>query len=158
MTIETGKEFCYEKLISLRTYGTSAEIIKAINQLIDYLTAKKIKKTGPTITATFSTEQSGEEMIFDMEILIPVDRLFAPEHGYIFKSKFQLTDAAHTCYKGHSDKLSDTCNEFIRYIKEHKHHNITALYNVLNDDSALCGEAAGEISVDLYIGFNASAI
>ncbi len=151
MTIETGKEFCYEKLISLRKRGTQAEINRAVRQLGNYLKANSIKKAGPTITATFSSEQKYGETVLDMEILIPVDRLFAPEYGYIFKSKFQLLNAAHLCYKGKPELLQAICDEFIRYIREHEYHDTSAVYNVMADEPRLVNDGSGDITVDLYI-------
>ena len=154
MTIETGKQFCCQKLISLRTMGTQAEISTAVKRLCNYLKSKAINRAGPTITGIFSVDHKGGDTILDMEILIPIDRLFAPEYGYIFKSKFQLTNAAHICYKGKPEMLQDACNEIIRHIQELEHQDITTLYKVMTAEPIMINGKPGDIIVDLYIDVN----
>jgi hypothetical protein len=151
MTIETGKEFCFEKLISLRKRGTQTEINTAVRHLYDYLKANSLNKMGPTITVTFSKERKGAETVLDVEILIPVDRLFAPEYGYTFKSKFQLINAAHMCYKGKPEMLPATAARSSDIFRT-KNFSIYRPYAAfLTEEPKTVGEVPGDMTVDLYI-------
>jgi effector-binding domain-containing protein len=156
MTIETGQEFFCEKLVSLRKQGTLAEIKSAAKQLANYLKANSINRAGPTITAVFSTEQYGGETVLDTEILIPVDRLFAPEYGYIFKSKFRLINAARLSFTGKPEMLQDTCAEFVRYIQEHKLQYTTTVYKVIPETIKTADREPGDMTIDFYIGVSTS--
>ncbi len=150
MTFETDQEFCCEKLISLRKQGTLSEIKTAARQLGNYLRANSIKKAGPTITAIFSAEKTGGKTVLDTEILIPVDRLFAPECGYIFKSTFRLTNAARLTFTTKPERLHESFAEFIRYVKEHNLLSTAMIYRVTRAEPIHSG--SGDMTFDLYIG------
>jgi effector-binding domain-containing protein len=150
MTIETDQEFCCEKLISLRKKGTLSEIKTAAKQLGNYLKSNSINKTGPTITAIFSAENAGGKTVLDTEILIPVDRLFAPECGYIFKSKFRLINAARLTITTKPERLRESFAEFIRYVKAHNFRSTAMIYRVMKEEPFNNGSE--DMTLDLYIG------
>ena len=54
MKFETGKELYSEKLLSLRTKGTQADINAAMMALNQHLEGNSIEKAGPAISTAFS--------------------------------------------------------------------------------------------------------
>ncbi|NLT14705.1 MAG: hypothetical protein GXY05_10240 [Clostridiales bacterium] len=152
MTFEPGQEFFCEKLISLRKQGTLSEIKTAARQLGNYLKANSINKTGPTITAIFSAERNGGKTVLDTEILIPVDRLFAPECGYIFKSKFRLINAARLTFTTKPERLHESLAEFIRCVRDNQLCNTAMVCRVMGEEPYNSG--IEDMTFDLYIGDN----
>jgi effector-binding domain-containing protein len=156
--IETGREFYAENLISLRKKGTQAEINSAATALNEYIKSQSAGRAGPSISTTYSVDQSGGQAVLDMEILIPVDRNIEQADGYVFKKKFHLVNAAYIRHEGRPEQLQEACSRLIKYLQENKLQNITSINNVMIKEPQNINGTFGDMIVDLYIGINPSIL
>ncbi|WP_139906155.1 transcriptional regulator [Clostridium thermarum] len=128
-----------------------------MKKLGEYVKEKGAEKNGPVITATFGVKKNGFDQVFDMEILVPLNKEIDSENEYKLKKKFYLTNALKITHVGNPMMLQNTYNDLNRYIQEKSVQPITAAYNVtvkeVTDTSKM-----DEVVVDIYIGINPNII
>lgn len=155
--IEQGKEIRLENVLFLRKRIPQNKLNEEIQNIGLYLNNNSLKRAGPVVTATFSSEIEDEQQVFDMEILIPVNRMFESTGEYGFKKVFHLVNAVYAQHKGNPSLLQNTYNQIISYIQENKLQQITAAYNV-NLNELQPGQSIDDLKVDIYIGVNPSIL
>ncbi|RJE89061.1 AraC family transcriptional regulator [Paenibacillus sp. 1011MAR3C5] len=155
--VETGREFKIENVLSLRKKMTQQEIQQEMMNIGKLLEQNGLKKNGPIVTATFTIEQSNEQQLLDMEILVPLDKP-AKLHGiYKFKDVFHLVNAVYARHEGNPNTLQNTYNEIDQYTRENALQLITVAYNV-NIVELHPGQSMDDMIVDVYIGVNPSIL
>ncbi len=128
-----------------------AEIIKIQN----YMRSKNLNKVDPIITATFPVDEAITP-VMDMELLIPIDKDFAPEGEYKFKNEFHMINVLKIEHHGNPIKLQNTYNELNSYILENNLQPIIAAYNVTLRDVTDITDITeiDNVQIDIYIGIN----
>jgi effector-binding domain-containing protein len=142
-----------ENLLSFRLKGSTVQLQKLSDVVSSFIEKGGYKKTGPTISATYSVETNGNTDIIDFELLIPLDRSFIPPDGCIHKERFSLKNAISIRHIGNPQSLQDTCNILLSYIQQNGLQPITVGYNVTVDDTQL-EIIPGEVIIDVYIGLS----
>jgi hypothetical protein len=158
MNIETGKELYCENLITLRVKGTQLEVNTSVMALNQFVKDCTLMQAGPTISTTFSVEQSGNDIVLDMEVMIPVRNINIFSEKYKIKPTFRLVNAAYTRFEGRPEKMQDACNEMMAYLKAKSLQNITSLYTVMIKEPKIVNGIPGDMTIDLYIGINPSIL
>lgn len=155
--MEIGKEFKIENVLSLRKKMTQAEIHQEMMSIGNFLEQNSFKKNGPIVTATFAIEESFEQPLLDMEILVPIDKPAKLSGKYKLKDVFHLMNTVYARHEGNPNTLQNTYNELNQYISEKGLQPITAAYNV-NVVDLNPGQSMDEMIVDVYIGVNPSIL
>ena len=157
MNIIKGKELKLENVLSLRKKMTQMEIQNEMINIGKHLEENGVKKNGPIVTATHSIEQINNEMLLDMEILVPMDKKLELSGKYKLKEIFHLTNAVYKRHEGNPNNLQITYNEMMEYITQNNLQQITAGYNVSIVDLKP-GESLDKMIMDVYIGVNPSIL
>lgn len=102
---------------------TQTELQAEISQLGEVINKHGAEITGSLITTTHSvSEDNRGNMIFDSEILIPINILNGVNtkfsDGYQLKKEFQLKNAIMCNFKGRPENLQDVINKMLDYIKK----------------------------------------
>ncbi|EPZ37559.1 Transcriptional regulator, effector-binding domain/component [Anoxybacillus ayderensis] len=156
LEILTNQEIIFGNVVSYRGKIKQSQFNEVLTKMIKLLEGMNVNKEGPLITTTFNVESVGNENVFDMEILIPIDKKIELPKGYVFKDVFHLVHAISTRYIGDPIGLQDVYNQLIGFISRNKLQPITTAYNVyINDTSFFKGEPP---VIDVYIGINPSKI
>lgn len=154
--IETGKTLRLENVISMRRKVTQLGIHSALVQLTEFMKEKDIQRTGPMLSTTFDIEEVDEELILDMEFLVPVNREVAVPVDYQFKPLFHLVNAVYKQHVGNPETLQNTYDELVNFMQENNLQQITSGYNVTVNEDEL--ELGGFPIIDVFIGVNPSTI
>ncbi len=157
ITIETGKEIRLENVLSLRKKMTQMETQQEMMNIRKYLEENGVRKNGPIVTATFAVEKVNEQPIFDMEILVQMDKKLSLVGVYRLKEEFHLVNAVYARHKGNPNNLQSTYNEIMAYINQNNLQQITAGYNV-NVVDLKPGDSIENMIIDVYIGVNPSIL
>ncbi len=146
--IETNKNITLENLLSLRKKMLSTEINEEMIKISKLFAANGIKKAGPIVTTTFAVLENN---VLDMEILVPMDKIFELPNEYKFKPKFKLTNAIYARHCGNPAFLQEVCNEMVEFISRNGLQQITPGYNVTVKDLLPC-MSVDDCIIDVYIG------
>ena len=155
--IETGKSLRLENVLSLRKKMTQPEIQQELMKIRQYFGEKGLKKNGPVVTATFAVEQVDGQPLFDMEVLVPMDKQGELDGEYRLKRVFHLVNAVYARHEGNPNLLQGTLNEMVKYIKVQGLRQITAAYNVSVKELKPGDNFEGMV-VDIYIGLDPSTL
>lgn len=150
---EVGKELKFENVASFRKKMKHSEIETEVTQFVNYLKESGAQKKGPMISATFAAEEVNGEQVLDMEFMVPIDRNFELEHGYILKEIFKLVNASYTRYIGKPLNIESTYINLIAFLQQNNYEQITAVYNVNIKESVV-----EDCIIDLYVGINPSIL
>jgi effector-binding domain-containing protein len=140
-------------VLSYRKRAVAAEFQAELARIGKYVEDGGYTKTGPTVTATFAAEVENGEQTLDMEVLIPMDKPFAPPEGCACKPEFLLTNAVVIRHTGNPAGLEKTVNELLAYIQQKDLQPITPAYNVTVKEARMPVEVE-EMVVDVYIGIS----
>ena len=114
-------------LLSFRGKVTQREMMEVSKQVEALLQRTGAKKNGCGISATFAIDTSGSGPVFDMELLIPLDREIEVEAPFTFK--FRLRNAVKIRHVGSPATLEATAKKLMAYIAEKGLAPVTAGYN-----------------------------
>jgi len=151
VNIEVGKELILENVLSLRKKLTQEEINSEMIIISKFLESNGISKNGSVITTTYGMDITSKGTVFDMEILIPIDKVFDMSCEYKLKPIFKLTNAIYARHEGNPAKLQNLYNYMMIYMKERNLQQITSGYNVTIRD-IVPGMSVDDVIIDVYIG------
>ena len=141
-----------KNVLSCRGAFNQAEVETVMKSMEAIIAENGAAKTGPTVSATFAVSQSDGMPVFDMEILIPVDKeLVFTSETITFKPLFRLTNALVIRHVGNPNTMINTITALNSYITENKLTPITSAYNVTVKEARYPSEIDSMI-VDVYVG------
>ncbi len=126
---------------------TQEEMKEEMMDIRKFFEDNNIKKIGPVVTATYGVQVIDGKQVLDMEIFIPMDKIGIISSLYTIKPQLIVGNALYTRHQGAPEKLPNTYNEIVEYIKSHKLQPNTPLYNVEVS-------AKPEMIIDLYVGIS----
>lgn len=150
IVIESNKELRLENVLSLRKKMTQTEINEEIININRFFESRGIEKQGPFMTTTYAIEQNN---LFDMEILVPMNKAVELPQKYVFKPVFKLVNAIYVRHKGNPSLLQTVYNEIYAYIHNNKLQPITPAYNVTVKEITP-GMNMDDVVIDIYIGIS----
>ena len=150
MLINEGQELRMKNVLSYRAKITQTEFNNAGLAINKFIEDGGFKKTGPTVSVTFSIEQQGADHIMDTEILIPLDKEFNPPDGCTKKPEFYLTNALAIKNIDSLVMVQKAYEVLSDYIARQNLQAITSAYNVtIQEPKTLTGDG---MIMDVYIG------
>ncbi len=155
--IESGKELKLENVLSLRKRMTQGEINNEMVKMGKFLQENGIRKAGPIVTVTFAIEEHYGQHLMDMEILVPIDKVYDFSGEYVNKPLFYISDAVCARHEGNPSTLQNTYNDILAFIQQNKLQQVTAGYNVQVKE-LLPGMTADEMIIDVYIGVSRNVL
>ncbi len=153
MTIIEHQTLEMNNVMSYRGKMTQTEIAEKSKEIEQLMKAAGANKTAPVATTTFAVEQSARGLVMDIEILVPMDKSFTLPSGYVWKSKFLLTNAVMIHYVGNPAGLNSVANELNSYIASNKLVPITTGYSVTVKEAKTPSEIDA-MEVEIYVGIN----
>ena len=115
------------------------------------------EKAAPVVTTMFSVEQGIMGPVMDVEILVPLNKEIPVHNGYMWKSRFLLTNAVKLHHVGHPSALQNSVNELNAYISGHHLAPITSGYNVTVKEPKTPLEM-DVMEIDVYVGVNPNSL
>jgi effector-binding domain-containing protein len=146
-----NQELHMSNVLSFRKMLTPNELQHELERIGKFVEGGGYAKTGPTVTATFAVEQQNGVQMLDMEVLIPLDKPFAPPEGCALKPEILLTNAVSIRHIGNPAGLQATCDNIMAYIQERGLQPITCGYNATVKEATTPAEIE-QMIVDVYIG------
>lgn len=146
-----------KNVLSYRSKSTRRQLQMASQEIEAILKDKGVKRTGPSVSTTFDIDTSGDEPIFDMELLIPVDRIIYIDSPYRMKPVFRLVNAVKIRHEGKPELLQQTANELMDYIRKQRLTPVTSGYNVTIKQPSSPMDM-DDLVVDLYIGVDGNIL
>lgn len=145
MTLEMYNVLSYRAKMSQLEFAHKGKEIEQI------LSAAGASKNGPTVTTTFSVQEENQEMVMDVEILIPLERKIVVPNGFVWKPHFLLTNALRIQHIGNPATLQNSANELNTYITAHQLVPISTGYNVTVKEAKTPLDL-DNMQVDIYVG------
>jgi len=137
-----------ENVVSFRAKMNKNDLAFRAKEIDRLLENNDAHKNGPSVTATFSVEQSAYGPLMDIELLVPIDKKIDVPDGYKFKERFYLTNALKIKHVGDLSKMQNTARELNEFISSNKLVPISTGYNVTLNEPKSPIETA---EVDIYI-------
>ena len=147
LEIKENQELNVTNILSLREKIKQSELDVIGKEMECYIYSLGAKKFGTPITATYGVEGD----MYDMEILMPVDRSIISTDRFVFKKQIKIVNAVTVSYKGHPMGLQEACNQLNQYITEHRLQPITVGYNVTKELDML---NLDNTQIDVYVGIS----
>jgi effector-binding domain-containing protein len=154
VNIETGKELIMNNLISLRKNMNQREIDQEIMNIKKFFELNQIRKVGPLVTTTYSVDSNE---IYDIEILVQMNKTIKLPLNYKFKPKFVLKNAVYSRHIGHPDLLKNVYKEMANFIVQNGLQQITTAYTATINDSRP-NISNDNYIIDIYIGVNSNIL
>lgn len=153
MMIKNNQLLEFYNLLSFRGKIAHCSQDSVISKMIQLIVGQGASKNGPVITTTYSVEQTGNQLMMDIEVLIPVNKIIEVTNDYTFKPHFRLENAVSLKHEGAPNNIQKSADKLMEYIYENKLTPITTGYNVFSD----CNE--GEmINIDMYVGVSSNIL
>jgi effector-binding domain-containing protein len=141
--------FEMKNVLSYRAKMTQNQFLESMNNISLFMKENSVKKNGYIVTSTFSIENTNNQQIMDIEILIPIDKEIVSVNEYKFKKIFKLTNAVKIRHDGKSNLITQSGELLMKYISDNGLTPITTGYNVTIKEPI---SAIDDIVVDIYIG------
>ncbi|MDR0268054.1 hypothetical protein [Paenibacillus sp.] len=157
MEINEGQTLTFDHVASYRSKLRLVDTKEPFNRFIQHLKTNGLEKVGPLITTTHEiVGNQPEDIMVDVEFLIPVSQAFESENEYVYKGDFRLVHALKLSHIGNPALLNQSYELLESYIIQNKLQKITPFYNVSLNDASV---KHGEIPVtDIYAGINPSSL
>lgn len=152
--IEMKNNIRFEHVVSIRKQLTQDELEIAVAEFNKVIQKKKLVPSGPFINTTYSAKQIVAGTLFDVELLLPVNKKTALPKGYSYKSTFEIPSAVYARHEGGLENMQETAQKMINYIKENGLQPITTLYNA----TAQSVDQEQTPYIDMYIGVAGSSL
>lgn len=153
MQYEQGKTFEAENLLTLRKKMTPQQIQQEMIAISHFLKESSITKIGSIITATHGVEMIKQEQIFDMEIMIPIDKCSIEDDKYLLKPQLKIVNAIYIRHEGNPQGIQNLLIQLQKDMEFHKLTQITTAYNV-NIKEPSGPKGLNNMITDIYIGVN----
>lgn len=147
--IKIGQELYIKNLLSFRKSITQDEMKTEMKELESFLKKKEIKVIGHKISTTFSVNQAMTPTM-DIEILIPIDKVFEETAKYKFKKEFKLINALKVNYKGNPQGMQQNILLMQQYIGEKNLVPISGLYTITIKEIKT-SEEIDRFEADMYL-------
>lgn len=147
LEIKENQELNIFNLLSYRGKVSQTEFEPIGKEMEKYIQETGAKRVGNFITATYAIE----EEIFDMEILIPIDKKIESIGKFTFKNQIKIINAVVASYTGHPMGLQDACMQLNQYTIDNKLQPVTVGYNVMKKTDMLSPE---QTEIDVYVGIS----
>ncbi len=135
-------------VLSYRDKLTQNQLMRVSQDIEQLIKDNNASKTGASVSATFSIDTTGAEPVYDMEILIPIDRNISVSAPYTIKPVFKLKNAVKIRHIGNPAMMQNTADELMQYIKNKGLMPVTTGYNV----TVQAPSAVDDLIVDIYVG------
>jgi len=146
-----GQELHMENVLSFRGKLSATALNEEMQKINKFISDNELKKTAPTVTITYSTEENNQGQIMDIEMLLAIDKPFIPPENCKLKPIFHLTNAVKIRHIGNPMNLQQTLNRLLEYVDNNGLTTITGAYNVtvkeVQDHADL-----NNMIVDIYVG------
>ncbi len=138
-------------VLTFRGKVTQQRLNDVAKEMADIIRINGAKKTMSGVSATFAVENSGGEIIMDIELMYPLDRDIYVPAPYTIKPVFRLKNAVKIRHMGNPATMQDTANELMQYIKFKKLTPITSGY-ILTIQEPSGPDDTDSLIADIYIG------
>ena len=111
-----------------------------------------LKVEGKIMFSVIGTHSITEDIVMDIEVLVPVDKAFASTSKYVYKPEFKLENALSIRHYGSYVDLMKTHKLLNDYLTEKKLKAITNTYFVIDKN------CDNNNVVSLYVGINGNIL
>ncbi|SHH95062.1 effector-binding domain-containing protein [Clostridium collagenovorans DSM 3089] len=150
--IEINQELHLKNLLSFRKNLTQAELQKELIDIDSFIKENGLTVIGPKISTTYSVTQSMMPTM-DIEILIPVDKIFSENHMYNLKKELKLTNCLKLEHRGNPQSMQQNIILIQQYIKDKGLMPISSLYTVSLNEAKTPDELENYVA-ELYLSIS----
>lgn len=151
MVVNKVEDYKIENVITFRgkISGNEANII--LGSALTKIGEEGLELNGPIISATHSIENDCGNQIFDFELIIPINGVMTSADGFVYKDKFEISNALMFRHIGNPQTMDSEMQEFSRYMQENNLKPVTPFYNA-TVKTAQSPNDVDEVIIEVYVG------
>ncbi len=140
-----------DNVLSFKGEITQQEMVYVMKEIEQVIAESTAQKNGSIVTATFGMRKNDGQLVANMEILVPLNKVINPPSGYTFKPVFRLNNAVKVRHYGNPSMLQESADELMKYIIDSNLTPITVGYNITVREPKNKGIFDDSV-IDIYIG------
>lgn len=148
--IEFGRELKFKKVLTVRKKIAPEEIPVELQNVERFIEEMNLKKMGPLITAVAELDFDNGSRPIELEIVIPVDRGFAPRQGYEFRDVFHVKRAVRLRFRDKLEYLQSAYRAIQVRLRGKNLRPAGSFYNVYIDEMTQ-GRLTENAAIDVYL-------
>lgn len=145
-----GQVLEIDNLLSYRGKLTQDMINTVLCEMKQFIIEEGAQCKEPPITATYAVENTNNQTLLDIEILIPISQKIESNTKYIYKDKIKIVNAIMLIHKDGIETLQRSCDKLSNYIINNKLTPLTVGYNV----TKVLSKERNEAEIRVYVGLN----
>ncbi len=148
--IEFGRELKFKKVLTVSKRIAPEEIPAELRNVERFMEEMNLKKKGPLITAVAELDFENGSQHIELEIVIPVDRRFAPRQGYEFRDVFHVKRAVRLRFRDKPERLQSAYQAIRVRLRGKDLRPVGSFYNVYIDEMTQ-GRLTEMAAIDVYL-------
>lgn len=137
-----------KNLLSFRGDMTPEQSTLVEKDMLHFLTYRMVNVAGDTIITTYSVKEIDGEILYDMEVLIPVNKkIDCKDTPYKFINELTIPLAVKYEHKGDFDKLDDSFEILRSELAKSEFAPVTSAYNIY-----VKNEEGNVDEIDIFVG------
>ncbi len=139
----------FENALSYKTRVDADKLMALLEFIRRNADALGLEITGSIVFTISDTYSFADRCIFDIEVLVPVNKAFPSTERYIYKPVFRLVNAVSLRVGGNTRGLMNAKEKLAQYISSHRLNAISGIYY-----SAVSSGAPDIESFDALVSIN----
>ena len=149
--IEKNQSLFFKNVLQVRKKVAQNNSFLISNEIDNFIEKNGAKKDGNTITITHNVTIENGEQVFDLEMMIPLNKEIEPFQEYNFLPEFLLNNALKVRIEGNPQQMQSAVQRMSEYVKNENLNVTTPLY-VVTIKEAKTNADIDDMITELYIG------
>lgn len=149
--IEKNQSLFLKNVLQVRKKVAQNNSFLISNEIDNFIEKNGAKKDGNTITITHNVTIENGEQVFDLEMMIPLNKKIEPFQEYNFLPEFSLNNALKVRIEGNPQQMQSAVQRMSEYVKNENLNVTTPLY-VVTIKEAKTNADIDDMITELYIG------
>ena len=128
--IEKNQSLFFKNVLQVRKKVAQNNSFLISNEIDNFIEKNGAKKDGNTITITHNVTIENGEQVFDLEMMIPLNKEIEPFQEYNFLPEFLLNNALKVRIEGNPQQMQSAVQRMSEYVKNENLNVTTPLYVV----------------------------
>lgn len=149
--IKSNQSLFLKNVLHIRKQVSQNNSFLISNEIDNFIEKNGVKKDGNTVTVTHNVIVENGEQVFDLEMMIPLDKKIESFNEFNFLSEFSLTNALKVRIEGNPQQMQSAVQIMSEYVKNKNLKVTTPLYVVTMKESKI-NDYIDDMITELYIG------
>lgn len=152
MNIKTKQEIYFENVLKFRSTLTQNQMQVELEQIMSFISSNNLIAEGPIITTTYEVQQINDDLIFDVEYIVPVSNIFNSDK-YVYCTEFYLTNALLCTRQNNFESINSDIEMMNDYMQNSNLVPITTPYIFQYNTTS-----AKDVYIEVYISINPNIV